>query len=131
MDSLKAQVGEKCDSKEDGGNSTSNKTNEGEDGALHLINIGVSGEVLHKDTKQCVMHQNAIIFRQKYVFLLNTSFFILTKKPRFQLLMLTSSTAKLVKWLQLHVVSVSVLFTREQPLVFQPPAPPAIRYKSD
>lgn len=38
---------------------------------------------------------------------------------------LTSSIAKLVKWLQLQNVSLTVLFLTEQPLEFQPPDPSA------
>lgn len=36
----------------------------------------------------------------------------------------TSSIAKAVRWLQLHVVSSCVMLTRTQPVVLQPPRPP-------
>ena len=39
--------------------------------------------------------------------------------------LLTSRIAKLVKWLQLQTVSLSVLFLTKQPLEFQPPDPSA------
>lgn len=50
--SLKGQVGEEGDGKEDGRNPTSNVSNEGEDGSLNLVSNSTSGDVLYKWKKQ-------------------------------------------------------------------------------
>lgn len=49
-DSLEGQVGKEGDSEEDGGNPTSDVSDEGEDGSLQLVSINLPGDVLYKNT---------------------------------------------------------------------------------
>lgn len=46
--SLEGQVGQEGDSEEDGGNPTSDVSDEGEDGSLQLVSKNLSGDVLYK-----------------------------------------------------------------------------------
>lgn len=57
MDSLKGQVGQEGDSQEDGGNPTSNITDEGEDGALHFVSNSSSGDVLYKSKNKTTAYR--------------------------------------------------------------------------
>lgn len=70
VDSLKGQVGHQGDSKEDGGNPTSNVSDEGEDGSLYLVSDSTSGKVLYKFKKkpQFVGHCVTEITQKVFIF---------------------------------------------------------------
>lgn len=49
--SPKGQVGEQGDGQEDGGDPTANVGDEGEDGGLHSVGDGLSGDVLQEEIR--------------------------------------------------------------------------------
>lgn len=97
--SPKRQVSEEGDSQEDGRDSTADVGDKGEDGGVETAGYGLPGEVLwtRKKISQSVGLKNTII-DDNY-----------TWNSLKALQILTSRIAKLVKWLQLQTVSLSVL----------------------